>query len=60
MLVALLVCLPLIAVILLAFFPEENIWPHLYATVLRDYVVNTLILMIGVSVGTLLLSLIHI
>jgi len=56
MLVALLVCLPVIAVITLAFFPEENIWPHLYNTVLRDYVLNTLILMLGVSAGTLLIG----
>ncbi len=54
--VALMICLPLFAVLWLAFFPEENIWPHLFSTVLPQYVRNTLILMCGVAGGTLLIG----
>ncbi len=50
--VAAVVCLPLLAVIWLAFTPEENIWPHLYRTVLGNYVSTTLLLMLGVALGT--------
>ena len=56
MLVALLVCLPLIAVVILAFFPAENIWPHLVSTVLPDYVLTTILLLLGVASGTLLIG----
>lgn len=54
--VAAIVCLPLISVVWLAFFPEENIWPHLFNTVLSTYVINTLVLMVGVATGTLLIG----
>jgi len=43
--IAAIVCLPMLAVIWIAFNPEENIWPHLFQTVLGSYVSNTLILM---------------
>ena len=56
LLVALIVCLPLLSVVWLAFFPEENIWPHLYKTVLSTYVINTLLLLFGVACGTLLIG----
>lgn len=49
-LIAAIVLLPVLAVLWLAFFPEENIWPHLFSTVLPDYVVTTLGLMLGVGV----------
>lgn len=55
-LVAAIVCLPLLSVIWLAFFPEENIWPHLYQTVLTTYVSNTLLLMVGVAIGSLVIG----
>lgn len=42
---------PIIAVITLAFFPTENIWPHLMSTTLPRYLRTTLILML--SVGTI-------
>ncbi len=54
--VAAVVCLPLLSVVWLAFFPEENIWPHLFRTVLSSYVINTLVLMLGVAIGTLLVG----
>lgn len=49
---ALLVCLPIISVAVLALFPSENIWQHLYQTVLPGYIRTTLILMIAVALGT--------
>jgi len=54
--IAIIVCLPLLAVFWLALFPTENIWPHLLATVLPDYVLTTLLLMGGVAIGTLLIG----
>jgi len=51
-LVALLICLPLLAVLWLALTPTENIWPHLFSTVLPGYVSTTALLMLGVAIGT--------
>lgn len=53
---ALTICLPLASVVWLAFFPEENIWPHLVSTVLTRYVINTIALMAGVAIGTLIIG----
>ena len=47
--IAFMVGLPIIAVFYLAFYPEENIWPHLLDTVLPGYISSTLILMAGVG-----------
>lgn len=44
-----LVIMPILAVIWLAFFPTENIWPHLMATSLPRYLSNSLIIMIAVA-----------
>lgn len=52
--VAALTVLPVLAILLLAFFPNENIWPHLLATTLPKYIGNTLLLLGGVGVSTLL------
>lgn len=51
------VALPVLSVIFLAFFPEENIWPHLIDTTLPRYLVTTLKLMIGVGALTLVIGL---
>ncbi|WP_166261402.1 ABC transporter permease [Marinobacter salicampi] len=51
------VALPVFAVIVLAFSPDENIWPHLIDTTLPRYLENTLALMLGVSAITLILGL---
>lgn len=48
---AVLVMLPIMAVLWLALFPTENIWPHLASTVLPVYIQSTLLLMAGT--GTL-------
>lgn len=50
--VAFVVLLPILSVVWLAFNPKENIWPHLFETVLSGYVTTTLLLMTGVAVGT--------
>ncbi len=54
--VALAVAMPVASVLWLALYPEENIWPHLAATVLPGYVHTTLALMTGVALGTLVLG----
>lgn len=50
---ALLICImvlaPIVAVVVMAFNPSENIWPHLMATTLPRYLSNTLILMCSVG-----------
>src|SRR3990167_2471856 len=48
-LIALLVSLPVLSIVFLALFPDENIWPHLSSTVLPHYLKNTLLLMLGVG-----------
>ena len=52
--IAAIVILPVASIFWLAFFPEENIWPHLLDTVLKHYVSATLILSLGVGALTLL------
>ncbi|MEH6561308.1 MAG: iron ABC transporter permease [Marinobacter sp.] len=51
------VALPVLSVIFLAFFPEENIWPHLIDTTLPRYLVTTIKLMAGVGAITLVIGL---
>lgn len=49
--IAALILTPLIAVAWMALFPTENIWPHLLATVLPDYIINSLALMAITGIG---------
>ncbi len=49
--IAIVVLMPILAIIWFAFHPTDNIWPHLIATTLPRYLSNTAILM--VSVGAL-------
>ncbi|CAN0566427.1 unnamed protein product, partial [Ectocarpus sp. 12 AP-2014] len=51
------VALPVLSVIFLAFFPEENIWPHLLDTTLPRYLTTTIKLMLGVAGITLVIGL---
>ncbi len=51
---AALAMLPVLAIVYLALFPEENIWPHLISTSLPAYISNTFILMLGVGVSVFL------
>ncbi|EPX85632.1 ABC transporter permease [Salipiger mucosus] len=48
--IALVVLAPICAVIWIALFPTDNIWPHLLSTTLPRYLRNTLVLMAGVGV----------
>lgn len=50
--IAALVALPLVAVVVMAFAPTENIWPHLIATTLPRYLANTAVLALGVGALT--------
>jgi len=52
--VALLIALPVIVVVLHVFVPSHGTWSHLAATVLPEYVVNSLALMVGVGAGVIL------
>ncbi len=50
LLIAVLVMMPIASVIWIAFHPAENIWPHLLATTLPRYLVNSLVMMLSVGV----------
>jgi len=54
--VAALLALPVLVVLGFVLVPAGEVWDHLAATVLRDYVVNSLLLMLGVAIGTLILG----
>lgn len=51
LLVAALIALPVLVVLQNVFVPSHGTWRHLVQTVLGDYVVNSLLLMMGVAVG---------
>ena len=54
--IAALILAPLAAVAWMALFPTENIWPHLIATVLPTYALNSLALMALVGLGAALVG----
>lgn len=54
---ALLTALPILAVFGYVFVPAPEVWQHLRETVLTDYLLNTLWLVLGVGFGVLLLGL---
>lgn len=53
---ALLTALPILAVFVYVFVPSVEVWQHLAATVLSDYLLNTFYLSLGVGLGVLLLG----
>ncbi len=53
---ALLLMLPLLVVLGFVFVPAGEVWSHLVDTVLQEYVINSLLLMLGVALGTLVLG----
>ena len=55
-LLTLMVVIPVVAILGMSLFPKENIWPHLVSTVLPRYVINSFLLMLGVSIGVLLIG----
>jgi iron(III) transport system permease protein len=52
--VALLLALPVLVVVGFLLVPAGDVWRHLAATVLPDYIGNSLLLMLGVAAGTLI------
>jgi iron(III) transport system permease protein len=56
LLIACAIALPIVAVAWLAVFPSENIWPHLFETVLWGYIETTLRLMLGVAIGSVVIG----
>ncbi|HCB12175.1 MAG TPA: iron ABC transporter permease [Gammaproteobacteria bacterium] len=54
--VALLLALPVCTVFFTALQPASEVWQHLVDTVLADYVLNSIVLMLGVGLGTLLIG----
>jgi iron(III) transport system permease protein len=56
--VSLILSLPLFAVMSSFLIPAPEIWQHLRDTVLKEYVVNSLILMLGVGAMTLVLGIV--
>mgnify|MGYP001159542541 FL=1 len=58
MLLSVLIFCPLVALIVISFGDSEGLWSHLLETVLIKYVSNTLFLMIGVSVFSLIFGIV--
>lgn len=54
--IVLLISLPIFTVFTGVFADHQDIWQHLIDTVLQDYILNTLWLMIGVSIGVLVIG----
>lgn len=53
---ATLLAMPVAVVLAHVFVPSGDIWQHLSSTVLPDYIRNSLLLMLGVAIGTLLIG----
>lgn len=56
LLISSLLAIPIIVVFSSVFFSSGGIWQHLLDTVLKDYIVNSLLLMSGVSILVLILG----
>ncbi len=56
LLTACLIAVPVLVIVASLFQGFSPVWQHLLETVLQDYVVNSLLLMLGVGVGTLVLG----
>ena len=52
----LLICIPAIIVLSYIFTPSSDVWLHLKDTVLKEYIYNTLYIMLGVGVLTILIG----
>ena len=55
-LITLIITLPLIVVLQYSFHPHTDTWQHLLDTVLGEYIINTLILALGVAFGTFIIG----
>ena len=47
--IALVIISPVLAIFYSAFLGDTSLWPHLFSTVLPRYIINTMILMLGVA-----------
>ncbi len=54
--IALLISIPILTILLSIFLPSSDVWQHLKSTVLTEYVKNSLLLVAGVSLGTLVIG----
>jgi iron(III) transport system permease protein len=54
--IAILITIPIFTVISSVFTDSQQIWNHLADTVLKDYILNSLWLMLGVSTGVLIIG----
>ncbi|MDE0456818.1 MAG: iron ABC transporter permease, partial [Chromatiales bacterium] len=54
--IGILVAIPVGSVLITALGPSDGIWSHLVSTVLGTYVGNTLWLMAGVAIGTIVIG----
>ncbi len=55
-LIATITVMPIVAVLYLSLTPSDDIWAHLASTVLPLYIKTTLLLMVGVGIGTLVIG----
>lgn len=56
LLVSLLFSLPVLTVVSFVLYPANDVWQHLRATVLSEYLSNSFLLALGVGTGTLLIG----
>lgn len=54
--IALLITIPILTVMSSIFIDNQEIWQHLIKTVLKDYILNSLWLMMGVGIGVLIIG----
>ncbi|MBD3670206.1 MAG: iron ABC transporter permease [Gammaproteobacteria bacterium] len=56
LLITLILALPVLVIFSFIFTPSGEVWRHLADTVLASYVTNSLLLVVGVAIGTLLIG----
>ncbi len=54
--VAILLSIPIVSVLSSILLPASDVWIHLKSTVLSAYVINSILLVLGVSIGTLVIG----
>lgn len=54
--ISLLISIPVLTILSSIFLPGSEVWQHLKSTVLSEYVKNSLLLVFGVSLGTLIIG----
>ena len=54
--IALLISIPVLTVLSSVLLPSSDVWQHLKATVLTEYIQNSLLLVVGVSAGALIIG----